>query len=139
MTWVQSLTLFSGLRIRHCHELWCRLQMPLGSHVAVAAASSCSSDLTPSMGTYICCKCSQKKPKTNKKTKKNRVESSLFQLANLFCLFVFLFRAALRAYVSRLGVKLELQPLAYATVTVTWEPSHMWKLYHSSLTATPDP
>ena len=24
------------LRIWHCHELWCRLQMWLGSHVAVA-------------------------------------------------------------------------------------------------------
>ena len=27
-----------GLRIRHCHEMWCRLQMRLGSHVAVAVA-----------------------------------------------------------------------------------------------------
>ena len=28
---VQSLALLSGLRIRHCHELWCRLQTWLGS------------------------------------------------------------------------------------------------------------
>ena len=27
-----------GLRIRRCSELWCRLQMRLGSHVAVALA-----------------------------------------------------------------------------------------------------
>ena len=28
--------LLSGLRIRHCHELWCRSQMRFGSSVAVA-------------------------------------------------------------------------------------------------------
>ena len=32
------LASLSGLRIRHCHELWCRSQMWLGSHVAVAVA-----------------------------------------------------------------------------------------------------
>ena len=34
--WVPSLALFSGLRIWHCHELWCGLQVRLGSCVAVA-------------------------------------------------------------------------------------------------------
>ena len=33
---VLSLALLSGLRIRRCHELWCSLQMWLGSHIAVA-------------------------------------------------------------------------------------------------------
>ena len=33
---VRSLALISGLRIWHCHELWCRSQMQLGSHTAVA-------------------------------------------------------------------------------------------------------
>ena len=33
---VRSLALLSGLRIRHCHELWCRSQTQLGSRVAVA-------------------------------------------------------------------------------------------------------
>ena len=33
---VPSLALLSGLRIRHCHELWCTLQTRLGSGVAVA-------------------------------------------------------------------------------------------------------
>ena len=42
------------IRIRHCHKLQCRLQTWLGSHVAVAVASSCSSDSTPSPGTFIC-------------------------------------------------------------------------------------
>ena len=36
--WVRSLGLLSGLRIWHCHELWCRSQMRLGSGVAVASA-----------------------------------------------------------------------------------------------------
>ena len=53
---VPSLALLSGLRIQHCHELQCRLQMWLrsGVAVAVALASSCSSDLPPSLGTSIC-------------------------------------------------------------------------------------
>ena len=33
---VRSLPLLSGLMIRRCRELWCRLQSQLGSHVAVA-------------------------------------------------------------------------------------------------------
>ena len=37
-TWVQSLALLSGLRIRHFCELWFSLQMWVGSCVAVAVA-----------------------------------------------------------------------------------------------------
>jgi len=33
---VQSLASLTELRIWHCHELWCRLQMQLRSRVAVA-------------------------------------------------------------------------------------------------------
>ena len=33
---VQSLASLSGSRIWHCHELWCRSQTWLGSHIAVA-------------------------------------------------------------------------------------------------------
>ena len=36
--WVQSLMLFSRLRIRHCPELWCRSQTWLRSGVAMAVA-----------------------------------------------------------------------------------------------------
>ena len=32
--------LLSGLRIRRCQELWCRLQTQLGSLIAVAVASA---------------------------------------------------------------------------------------------------
>ena len=47
--WVRSLDSLSGLRIWHCHEQWCRLQICLGSHVAVALvqAGGYSSDQTP--------------------------------------------------------------------------------------------
>ena len=34
--WVRSLASLSGLRIRHCHELWCMSQMRLRFGVAVA-------------------------------------------------------------------------------------------------------
>ena len=37
-TQVQSLALLSGLRIRHCLELWCRSQTQLGAGIAVAVA-----------------------------------------------------------------------------------------------------
>ena len=36
--WVRSLALLTGLRIRHCRELWFRSQMGLGSGIAVAVA-----------------------------------------------------------------------------------------------------
>ena len=35
---VPSLASFSGLRIQHCPELWCRSQGRLGSDTAVAVA-----------------------------------------------------------------------------------------------------
>ena len=40
---VRSLASLRGLRIQRCRELGCRLQMWLGSGVAVAVASACSS------------------------------------------------------------------------------------------------
>ena len=60
---VQSLALLSWLRIQHCHELWCSLQMHLGSGIAVAMveARSCSSDYTPILGTSICHGCGCKR------------------------------------------------------------------------------
>ena len=60
----------SGLKIWCCHELQCRSQMRLRSRfaVAVAKASSCSSDLTPSLGAFICLRYS---PEKTKKTKTN--------------------------------------------------------------------
>ena len=70
--WVQSLALLSGLRIWCCHELWCRSKIRLGSWVAsaVALAGRCSPDSSPSLGTYVWCRCSPKK--TKKKGGKER-------------------------------------------------------------------
>ena len=68
-TQVLSLTLISGLRIWHCHELWSRSQTQLGSGVAVAVvqARSHSSDSTPSLGTSIFHRCSPKKEEGEEK------------------------------------------------------------------------
>ena len=69
--WVRSVALLNGLRIWRCYKLWCRLQIWLRSHVAVAVtqASSCSSDLTSSLGTSICHGYDPKKQKKKKKKK----------------------------------------------------------------------
>ena len=50
---------------QHCCKLWCRSQTQLESHVAVVVsqAGSCSSNLTPSLGTSICLGCGPKKTK----------------------------------------------------------------------------
>ena len=65
---VQSLASNSGLRILHCHELWCRSQTWLGSHIAVEA-SGYSSSLTPTPPI-----CGPKKKKGKKKKKKSVCE-----------------------------------------------------------------
>ena len=53
---VQSLASLSRLRIQHCSELCCRLQMQLGLHITVVVveAGNCTSDLTPSLGISLC-------------------------------------------------------------------------------------
>ena len=63
---VRSQASLSGSGIPHCRELWCSLQTRLGSHVAVAQAGSCSSNLAPSLGTSTCPECG---PRKSKKTK----------------------------------------------------------------------
>ena len=72
---VQSLASLSGLAIRCYGELWCRSQTRLGFRIAMAMASSCSSDsdLTPSLETSICRGYGPKK----KKKKKNAPGDSL--------------------------------------------------------------
>ena len=60
---VRFLASLSGSGIGPCHELWCRSQTWLRSSVAMAVAwgGSCSSDETPSLGTFICHGCGFKK------------------------------------------------------------------------------
>ena len=66
-TQVRSLASLSGLRIQCCHELWCKSQMWLRFHVAVAVveAGSCSCHSTPQLGTSIYFRCSPKKKERN--------------------------------------------------------------------------
>ena len=73
---VRSLALLSELRIQHCRELRCRSQTQLRSCVAVAVAqaSSCSSDPTSSLGTSIRRRCSPKKKNKNKNKKQPPME-----------------------------------------------------------------
>ena len=53
----------SGLGIWRCRELWCRLQMQLGSWDAEVSAGSYSSNSVRSLGTSICHGCSPTKKK----------------------------------------------------------------------------
>ena len=64
---VLSLALPSGLRIWHC----CRLQMQLGSGVAVTVAVA-GTYSTPRLGTFIYHQCGPKKDKRPKKKKKKK-------------------------------------------------------------------
>ena len=68
-TRVPSLASLSALRIQCCHELWCWLQIQLGSwvFVAVVQAGNYSSDSTPSLGTSICCRYTLKRQKKEKR------------------------------------------------------------------------
>ena len=63
--WVQSLAFLGELRIQRCHELQRRSWMRLRSDVAmgVVQASSCTSNLTGSLGNSICHRYSPKKKK----------------------------------------------------------------------------
>ena len=56
-----GLASLNGLRIRCYHKVWPKPQMQLRYGVAVAVASSCGSDSTPSLGTSVCSRCSPKK------------------------------------------------------------------------------
>ena len=51
---VRSLALLSGLRIQHCHKVWHRLQMPLGSCKAVAVAVLHSQEEEPPHPAGLC-------------------------------------------------------------------------------------
>ena len=71
--WVWFLAFLGGIRIWYCCELWCGLQMWLGSDfaVVVAQASGYSSDLTPSLETSLCW--GKKKSGKERKEKEMRI------------------------------------------------------------------
>ena len=76
-----SLALLSGLRIWHCHELWCRSKMRLGSCIAMAVvwAGSCSSYSPSSLGTSICHGCGLKKVRKKERKKERKEEKEIKQ------------------------------------------------------------
>ena len=53
--WVWSLALLSGLRIWCCRDLWCRLQVRLGSCVSVAVVQVGSTALIRSLAWKLPC------------------------------------------------------------------------------------
>ena len=63
--WVPTLASFSGLRIQHCRKDPAQVTKVAQSSfaVVVAQACSCSCDLTHSLGTSICLRCSRKRKK----------------------------------------------------------------------------
>ena len=83
---VRSLNSLSGLRIRHCSELWCRSQTRLRSHIAVAVAwaGGYSCDSTPILGTSICHGCGPKETKT----KNTMSEDYIFPQNNSYSLYL---------------------------------------------------
>ena len=50
----------------------------------------------------------------------------------MYHIFFFFFFLGLNMEVPRLGVKLELQLLVYATATAVWDPSGICDLHHDS-------
>ena len=84
----KPLALLSGLRIQHCRELWFRSHMLLESGIAVAMTGSCSSDLSPSLGTSICHGFGPKKKKKIKKGRKEKREGSREKISNLIAKYL---------------------------------------------------
>ena len=108
---IQSLASLSGLRILHCHELWCSLQRQLGSGVAVALIKPPAWEPPYATGAAL---------------KKNWLNSIVFTciLCTSYILYLFIFGLFLGPHlqhmeVPRLGVELELKPTAYTTATAT--------------------
>ena len=93
--WVRSLALLTGSGVQHCHELWCRSQMRLGSGFAAAVvqAGSCCTNWTSSLGTSMCHRCNQKKKKKKKKKKrKKKIENQnlkRYRHPNAHCVALF--------------------------------------------------
>ena len=81
-TQVRSLASISGLRIRHCGELWCRSKTWLGSDVALAvvSASSYSSNLTPNLGVAL----KKKRKDTHKQTKKHERRWHIYYAVRIY-------------------------------------------------------
>ena len=76
---VRSLISLSGLRIQHCHELWCRSKTWLGSLLLwLWRRPAATAPMTPSLGTSICHGCGPQKQKKKKGRRKTPPNSTLF-------------------------------------------------------------
>ena len=72
--WVQSLALLSGSGIWHHHELWCRLQMRLGSHIAGLWHKPAAGALIPPLAWELLYTASVALKRRKKKKKKEEEE-----------------------------------------------------------------
>ena len=102
-----------------------------GITVAVAKAGSCSSDLSPSLGTFTCHRCGPNTKKINRgkcqiylKKKRNHIKFVFF----FFWFFFFFFMEHIE--VPKLAVKSELQLPVCTTATATGDPSLICNLCH---------
>ena len=79
---VWSLASFSGLRIQHCLELWCRFQMWLGSQRCCGCGVCQRLELheTPSLGKSICHRCGPRNDKTKQTIKHMPNKTELYTI-----------------------------------------------------------
>ena len=76
--------------------------------------------------------------KVKKEYSQQKLNETFTNKDTLFFIFIFLSFCLFQGHsprhmeVPRLGVKLELQPLAYARATAMWDPGHVCNLHHSS-------
>ena len=106
--WVRSLVLLRGLTIWRCRELWCRSQTQLGSRVAMAVvqAISCSSDLTPSLGTSEGVVLKKQTKTKNKQTKNNSEKYQDLILQLLPSLIIYALHLEIKLYKLNLQASL---------------------------------
>ena len=80
----QSLALLSGLRIWHCHKLWCGVadvpQILLCCGCGIGQQGNCSSNSFPKLGTSIGCRCRLKKKRKKKTLNKLGLEGTCINI-----------------------------------------------------------
>ena len=147
---VQSLAQHSGLKVQHCHHcglgLSCGLDSILGPGTSICSfkkkkkfnsRSSLMAQWVKDLALSLLC-CGFHPWSGNfcmlQKWQKKKKKKSIFHYVKFIPIFFFFFLWLNLGHmeVPRLGVYLELQLPAYATITATWNPSHICNLYHSS-------
>ena len=118
-----------------CFVTYLHLHMLLSNSPSAHGAGALPWSLTPSSFRLY----NSKILATTQMCIKRKNHRKIYSKASMFCLmlnfilfFVFLRLHPWHMEVPRLGVKWELQLLAYATATATWDPSRVFDLYHCS-------